>query len=386
MIIFHEGLPGSGKSYEAAINQIIPALKKGRHVYAYIEGINHEKFAEITQLPLERVIELLHPLTKEQVQDVQVHVANDALVVIDELQDFFPAGKTSLSPGITEFVTQHRHRGLDIVCMGQDHRDCHMLWKRRIDQLITFTKRDAVGQPKAYTWKTFKLSAGKFVPLRSGKGVYDSKYFGLYASHAEGVNSIDDHKDDRTNVFKSSAFTFWLPLFCVILVYSFYYLWGFFHGNGPVQASKTTTQVVTEVRAIEPSKYQPPVSASMPVKPQSQPQSEQPTPKPEPPPTKAREYSNFVEKFLEEYRPRLSAFVMSVDCKKMLAKIDFYQNDRVYQSFTIKQLQDFGYLVESKSYGVLISKNGKQYPVVPWPLDVQQNVPDRNKPALGHPL
>ena len=42
----------------------------------------------------------------------------------------FPAGKQNLDTGITEFVTQHRHRGIDIVAMGQDHRDCHMLWKR----------------------------------------------------------------------------------------------------------------------------------------------------------------------------------------------------------------------------------------------------------------
>ncbi|MDP3334711.1 MAG: zonular occludens toxin domain-containing protein [Methylococcaceae bacterium] len=177
MIIFHEGLPGSGKSYEAAINQIIPALMKGRSVYAYIEGLNRPKFAEITGIPLELVTKLLNPLTKEQVSDVQAHVANDSLVILDELQDFFPAGKTHLSPGITEFVTQHRHRGIDIVCMGQDHRDCHMLWKRRIDTLIKFLKRDAIGFPNSYTWSTFKQTNGTFTKLRSGSGNYDPKYF-----------------------------------------------------------------------------------------------------------------------------------------------------------------------------------------------------------------
>jgi zona occludens toxin len=70
MIIFHEGLPGSGKSYEAAINQIIPALKNGRPVYAYIEGLNHQKFSEVTGLPLERVTSLLHQVTKEEVATI----------------------------------------------------------------------------------------------------------------------------------------------------------------------------------------------------------------------------------------------------------------------------------------------------------------------------
>lgn len=225
MIIFHEGLPGSGKSYEAAINQIIPALQKGRHVYAYIEGLNHAKFSEVTGILLSIVSALLHQLTKEQVKDIYSHVQNDSLVIIDELQDFFPSSRTPLDAGITEFVTQHRHRGIDIVCMGQDNRDCHSLWKRRIDTLITFTKRDAIGMANSYTWKTFKQTNGKFVELRSGKGTYDSKYFGLYASHSDNVTSIDAHKDSRSNIFKSSAFTFWLPLFIIALIYAAYYIW-----------------------------------------------------------------------------------------------------------------------------------------------------------------
>jgi zona occludens toxin len=147
MLIFHEGRPGSGKSYEAAINRIIPALKSGRKVYAYIEGLNHEKFSEVTELPLELIQSLLFQITKDQVKTIHDHVSNDSLVIIDELQDFFPSGRDKLSPEITEFVTQHRHRGLDVIVMGQDYRDCHNLWKRRIDQLYQFTKRDAVGYP-----------------------------------------------------------------------------------------------------------------------------------------------------------------------------------------------------------------------------------------------
>lgn len=43
MIIFHEGLPGSGKSYEALVKHIIPSLEKGRKVYARLNGFNYEK-------------------------------------------------------------------------------------------------------------------------------------------------------------------------------------------------------------------------------------------------------------------------------------------------------------------------------------------------------
>lgn len=372
MIIFHEGLPGSGKSYEAAINQIIPALKKNRKVYAYIEGLNRVKFAQVTGLTLDQVTELLIPIEKEKVTTIQDHVENDSLVVIDELQDFFPTSKNQLDTGITEFITQHRHRGIDIVCMGQDHRDCHMLWKRRIDTLITFVKRDAVGMPNAYTWSTHKQTGGKFVKLRSGKGTYDSKYFGLYASHSDGVNSIDAHVDDRTNVFKSSVFKFWIPVFALLMIYAIYYLYGYLHGS----SSKIVETTKIETKPLTPK----PVSKSF--DPQPTPPKETPT-TPETPKTVAVEYAEFIERYLKEYRPRLAAMLVSKKTQRVFAKIDFYDNERrVHDSFNIVQMQDFGYTVEVKSFGLLLSKNGKQYPVTAWPLDIDRNVSEYDKPAL----
>lgn len=364
MIIFHEGLPGSGKSYEAAINQIIPALQKGRSVYAYIEGLNHAKFSEVTGIPIDQVTKLLNQLTKEQVKDVQNHVQNDALVIIDELQDFFPAGKQTLDPGITEFVTQHRHRGIDIVAMGQDHRDCHMLWKRRIDSLIRFVKRDAIGMPNAYTWTTYKQQAGKFVQLRSGKGTYDPKYFGLYASHTEGVSSIDAHKDDRTNVFKSSAFTFWLPVFAGALIFAIYYLWGVFHPDAPKKSEPVKVQEQPK-----------PQAAAVPAK----------VEKPEPERKLTTNDNDYLEKYLTEYRPRLIGLVESKKLNKMVALIEFTDDShRVFERFNIPQIVALGYIVERKPYGLLLRRGDKRYPVTAWPLDIQRNVPYEKEPELGH--
>lgn len=358
MIIFHEGLPGSGKSYEAAINQIIPALQKGRMVYAYIEGLNHEKFAEVTGFPLPVIQNLLRQLTKEQVKDVQVHVANDSLVIIDELQDFFPAGKTTLDPGVTEFVTQHRHRGIDIVCMGQDSRDCHMLWKRRIDTLIRFVKRDAVGQPDSYTWTTYKQQAGKYIQLRSGKGTYDKKYFGLYASHTEGVESIDAHKDDRTNVLKSAAFTTYIPMFLVVLCFAVYYLYGFLSGrNSPVKTVPVVTPAVQTQTA--PINKEPPKTAAP-----------QPAPKPGPPMD-----TDYLEKYLTDYRPRLVALVENKKKNKMVAQVEFIDtSNRVFERLNIVQIVAFGYVVERKPYGLLLRKGDKRYAVTAFPIERSEGV------------
>lgn len=227
MIIFHEGLPGSGKSYEAVVHQIIPALKKGRQVHAYVAGLDHQRFADVTGLSLEEVKQLLFQVEEEQVMQVY-NVPDNVLLVIDELQNFFPV-RAKLSDEMTKFVAEHRHRGIDIICMGQDYRDCHALWKRRIDQLIHFVKRDAVGQAKAYTWKSFKQNQGTFVKLRSGKGVYDSQYFGLYKSHVSSDIEADAHSDSRFNIFQSASFKIYIPVFAVIVCFAIYYLYSFFH-------------------------------------------------------------------------------------------------------------------------------------------------------------
>ena len=207
MLIFHEGLPGAGKSYEAMVHQVLPALEKGRKVFAYIEGLDHGKIAEVLDESEERIKQLLIPLDRDQVPTIYDHVENDALVVIDELQNFFPSGRQKLSDQMTQFVTEHRHRGLDILCMGQDLRDCHNLWKRRISQKVVFVKLDAVGMSKRYRWTVQKATTGeKFHDIRSGVRKYDPKYFGIYASHTDDTENTADFKDDRANIFKTPFF------------------------------------------------------------------------------------------------------------------------------------------------------------------------------------
>ena len=131
-IIFHGGLPRSGKSFEAMVHKIIPALQKGREVVAYIEGLNFERIAEASGLPLDRVQALLHPLTRDDMRSVtegqgRYQITKDgpwlektrdnALHIFDEAQNWWP-NRHKPSEQLTQFVTEHGHRGIDIVLMG----------------------------------------------------------------------------------------------------------------------------------------------------------------------------------------------------------------------------------------------------------------------------
>lgn len=372
MIIFHEGLPGSGKSYEATVSQIIPALLKGRKVFAYIEGINHEQFALICDKSIDEIKDLLIYVDKDKVLKINEHVENDSLVVIDEIQDFFPNNKKQLSQGITEFVTQHRHRGIDIVIMGQSHKDTSVLWRRRIDTLITFFKRDAVGFKKSYTWTTFKQQGDRFIKIRSGSGKYDEKYFGLYASHAGGVTAIDSHDDDRANALKSWVYQFGFPAFFVLVCWALYYLWGIFHHglggsesviNKPVKVVEHKTSVSSPASVPvqqTPTPVSTPVSTPMP-------KVEQKTPS-EPSQRELNHYKDFIDYYFFTYRPKLSAFIQSeTDGRLLYARIEFYTPDNLLKdSFDIAQLKEFGYEIRVASSGLVVKKNGEEFLVKAW--------------------
>ncbi|MCG7563337.1 zonular occludens toxin domain-containing protein [Pseudoalteromonas sp. McH1-42] len=251
MIIFHEGLPGSGKSYEAVVHHIIPSIKKGRHVYARLNGFNAEKVAEIIGETVDYVSSLYTEITEEQVLEVYKYVKNDSLLVIDELQNFFPSGRQKLSDEMTQFIAEHRHKGMDILCMGQALADVHTTWKRRVERKIVFLKLSMVGLDKRYKWKMYqgvlsgKKSDIEFKEIKSGTKSYDSQYFGSYLSHQQGTDNTDVYNDDRVNVLKSNAIKIYLPAFIFVLIFAVWFLYGLFTGSESVVSdNKSSSDIV----------------------------------------------------------------------------------------------------------------------------------------------
>lgn len=255
MIIFHEGMPRSGKSYAATQDHIVPALVQGRKIYARIDGINHVKFAEVAGITEERCRELLIELSEEDVQRLdQLDIENDSLVVLDELQNYWPSQKAPLSPGMTKWIAEHGHHGLDVLTMGQLLKDCHRTWVNRTNRKIQFVKKDMLGKPDEYKWRMFTGSPDargnvKFVEVQKGDGKYDEKYFGCYKSHSEGTDNKGTYVDERANVFQSAMFKKWLPLLGVGVVSAIVYIVYLFNGglapSTPTVKPVKTTETIT---------------------------------------------------------------------------------------------------------------------------------------------
>lgn len=313
MIVFHEGLPRSGKSYEAMVRHIAAALAGDREVWAYIEGINHAKVAEASGLELAKVERLLHQLTRDQVPEFYKHVTKNSLIVLDEAQNFWPNGRGKLDEQTTQAITEHGHLGQDILLMGQSIKDVHALWRRRISQKVIFNKLDALGSEQRYAYTVEKAtSPEKFVTVTSGISKYDSKWFGSYASHVDSSVSTLNYKDDRANLRKSWMFSWGMPIAFGVLAGSFYMLSHFFQPEPtkkPAQAAKATSSAASA-----------PVAAAV--------------------APKAKAPKSFIVDLNERFRPRLAFYWKHGEIER--GRIEWYDGKELRESLTFDQIRRLG--------------------------------------------
>lgn len=345
MIIFHEGLPGSGKSYEALVKHIIPSLEKGRKVYARLNGFNYEKVSELTGKTVEELESLYTEITEEQVLTVYDIVENDSLLVLDELQNFFPSGRQKLSDEMTRFIAEHRHRGMDIICMGQALADVHTTWKRRTERKISFLKLSMVGMDSKYKWEMYQGSINGvkgdvvFKKIKSGVEKYDSKYFGSYLSHQLTTDNTDVYSDDRVNIFKSKQFILYLPIFLAVIAFAIYFLTSFFNGDTQIVNTKSKEPSNGSVAKVE--KQQIATTGELNQSPQKKPK-----PKPSTDPYQRLrdtiQNNNAMITYEEIYRDRIADLLVVVESA----------SKQVIDTFTRDELLMLGYRLKKTRLGI----------------------------------
>jgi zona occludens toxin len=360
MLIFHEGLPRSGKSYEAVVEHLLPALRKGRKVYARIDGLNFEKLAELSGITLERCQDLLSELTRDQVKAIdKQEFPIGSLILIDEAQNFWPRQRKPLSPEMIEFVSEHGHKGWDILLMGQSFKDVHTLWTNRTSQIVKFRKLEMVGKPKQYVWILLKaIEANKFEQVSKGTKTYEEKYFGTYKSFEEGAEGNQLYDDKRANVFSHPVFRKWIPLFGLLFCVGCYFIWNAFYGNGIIdkdKLKKKTSGAAATSASIKP--------ASAPAKPAEK------APEPKQP--------DFVRDLTEKYRFRVTAIIKSA--KRQHAIFEWYDDAlRVRERVTMLTLARMGYSVvldDDMQYAT-VTKGKDVYIATQFPSEVDGRVSD----------
>lgn len=390
-IEYHEGLPGAGKSYEAVVFHIIPAIKERRSVVSNIRGLNVERIAELAQQPVELVRLLIinvEPAEQDSadgevqrcINEMCDKTPDNALIVWDEIQDYFPSGNYKLPLNQQKFWTEHRHRGLDIIVMGQDRGDCHKLIRNRIRTVIYFLKLEAVGKPDRYKWEIYqKQRFGKFVKTGSGTREYEKKFFGTYASVRRETVQKRVYQTARTNMLTNSKGLVWgVPAALLAAIFAINHLYSFFHpeDSKPSSAVKVERPMVNpppEQLAAQPSPGEQPAQQAQPA------QTAQVNPEPVP--------IDYLDRLAQEHQIRAAGIIVSKTDrpgKDILGKVELLDSTyHVKEAFTVAEIRALGWKVSYEGYGLLLEKDGVAHVARPWPIDVYGRVDNYTQKSLG---
>lgn len=378
MILFNEGLPRSGKSYEAVSVDIARALKNGREVVAYIEGIGTpESIAKLSaaiDVPGAVIKELLHPITRDQVENIRKHNRRNALHVIDEAQNFW-GNKAKLDQDFVQFVAEHGHRGEDWLLMGQDMRDVHVLWRRRVEIRRRYLKLSGLGLENRYAVTTERcVGPDQFEPVgQSITNTYNEKFFGTYKSHVDQDVNTSNFKDARSTIWSKPAIKYGFPVLAVVTVLAVWQLVTFFKDpSGKLEAMKAKEQAKT-VAAAASAASSPwaspqagwaqqgpapaPVGASVASQAASAPKREQPA----------------EERFIREAlnggnRLRYAGLVWTPGRQAGLLEVRDAAF-RVRERLTLEQLRDMGVEVSVKDGYVKVKAGEFEEVVTQWPIE-----------------
>jgi zona occludens toxin len=385
MFIFHEGLPRSGKSYEAMVKRIIPALQKGRKVWARLNGMDFDKIAEASGVPVERVRELLHEIPEADVLRWAELVENDSLVILDEMQNFWPNGVRNFPQDQMKAIAEHGHRGLDIVGMGQlltGQGGVHANWVNRCDQKIVFEKQNGRGADSKYRWTAYKGmhdgKAIKFVKANTGIEKYDPKYFGTYRTRVEGAQNGETYQDARTNIWSNPVFRKYLPIGGALLVLSCWFLWDQFKGGGfekSLTKGRPETHTVTTVTksAAGPGVSAPPAVAAQGAAVDGRPGA-----------SAEAKADDYVAAITDKWRPRLSGLISGSGRSRLY--VEWYDDAyRLKERLSAAQLEEMGWGVRPSAYGehVMLTKAGAHIAVTAWPIESFGKISEKANEAIS---
>lgn len=383
-IEYHEGLPGAGKTYEALVFHIIPAIKQRRSVVSNIRGLNIEKIAELSQQSVELVRLLIinvQPAEQDSetgevqrcINDMCDKTPDNALIVWDEIQDYFPSGNYKMPLNQQKFWTEHRHRGLDVIIMGQDRGDVHKIIRNRIRTVIYFLKLEAIGKSNKYKWEIYqKQRFGKFVKCGSGVRDYEEKYFGSYMSVRRDDVQKGVYQTARTNMLANSrGLVLGVPAAFAVAIFAVFHLFSFFNPapSSPSSAVKIEKPAAPLVNPEPPSLQVATIQQN-----QAAPQVN-----PEPVPI------DYFDRLAAEYRIRASAIITSdKPGKDILGNIEMLDSTfHVKELFNVQEIRALGWTVTVKGYGLLLEKEGVAHIARAWPIDVYGRVDRHTSNTLG---
>lgn len=203
------GRPGSGKSYEAVIRHIMPALMKHRKVVTNIP-LNVEWFCSVVGEHCRDLIVQIeggfHNYGGKRYfsdaehflryQDWRNEENQGVFFVVDECHLCMPrssvADKVSTQQELKEYLSMHRHYGHDILLLSQNFRKVDRDVVDMIQNCYFTTKKSFLGQDDKYICKVADGVSRNLVATHERE--YEPKYFAAYQSHTKSAGSVTEAK------------------------------------------------------------------------------------------------------------------------------------------------------------------------------------------------
>lgn len=225
------GRPGGGKSYEAVVYHVLPALRKGRKVITNLPLIVEmfaaldESFPDLIELrtapqpvrgkwlpgfdgpafriegePKKQPVETrLFSTVWDYWTDWRDENGKGPLFVIDECQLAIPKGK--VDPFVSEWFSLHRHYNCDVLLLTQTVRRVDPAMLDLVQVCYTVAKASAFGFDGKYIRKVMDGYRGEVV--NTSTRTYDKRYFGLYKSHTQGQSVKEEGVADMRPIWKT---------------------------------------------------------------------------------------------------------------------------------------------------------------------------------------
>lgn len=375
MLVFNEGLPRSGKSYDVVKNHILPALAAGRKVFARLNGLDEpakrQAIADYLKIDMATLDDRLIHVTSAEVQTLFVAVKDaagewtipdqlkDNLFVVDECHSFYVASREAISPAVEEFFALIGQNGGDGVLMSQWYRRLHSSLRARIERKNLFQKLTAVGLDGKYNVTRYHaLGPEKFEKIGSEVQTYDPTIFPMYKGYADGT--------DNRAVYKAGGKTVWskigkYAIFVLPVAFFGVYQLTHFFGRDSGLVKSSASQSVQVAQPVQPLSG----SAAMRETARS---AEPPSEKPRH--GKMDDGQAYVFDLAGKARPRLAGLV-TMPGEPARGVIEWRQDaGTIVDRLDLAQIRDLGVAVEVHSYGVRLVVGKDAQVVTAWPLDV----------------
>lgn len=236
------GRPGSGKSYEAVVTHILPALQQGRKIVTNIP-LNIEWFVSVLGEPVKELIVLIdggfhnyggtryfssaadfltyQDWRNDKNQGVYFFVDECHLsmgkIIASELTPDEKQSRLSQRKELKEYLSMHRHYGHDLLLLTQNFRKVDPDIKDMVSTCYFTTKLSFLGQDHKYVCKVADGVTRNIVAKHERE--YQKKYFSAYKSHTKSEGSVQEAKTADIKPWWQHKFIIWGSLLMLLFIF-----------------------------------------------------------------------------------------------------------------------------------------------------------------------